>query len=92
MINLKNKLQMIPLHPHKVLIKITMKKKVNQMIKTKGEMRMMGIMEKRHYIQECATMFKQIIPLTTYLVILKRGYQLDHVLKFFRTLLICFFF
>jgi hypothetical protein len=89
---------MIPLHPHKVLIKITMKKKMNQMIKTKGramtkgEMRMMGIMEKHHYIQECATMFKEIIPLTTYLVILKRGYQLDHVLKFFRTLLICFFF
>jgi hypothetical protein len=39
---------MILLHPHKVLIKIIMKKKMNTMIKTKrramikGEMRMMG--------------------------------------------------
>jgi hypothetical protein len=40
---------MILLHPHKVLIKIIMKKMMNQMINTKrrvmikGEMRMMGI-------------------------------------------------
>jgi hypothetical protein len=42
------------------------------MIKTKrraiikGEMRMMGIKKDRH-IQECATMFKEITPSTTYL-------------------------
>jgi ribosomal protein S20 len=70
---------MILLHPHKVLIKIIMKKMMNQMIKTKmramikGEIRMMGLKDKHHHIQECVTMFKEIIPSTTYLVILKRG-------------------
>jgi hypothetical protein len=39
----------------------------------KGEMRMMGIMKKHHRIQECATMFKEITPSTTYLVILRKG-------------------
>jgi hypothetical protein len=79
MINLKNHPQMILLHPHKVLIKITMKKKMNQMIKPKrramikGEMRMMGTIEKHHHIQECTIMFKEITPLTIYLVISKRG-------------------
>jgi hypothetical protein len=28
----------------------------------KGEMRMMGINEKNHHIQECITMFKEITP------------------------------
>jgi alanine-alpha-ketoisovalerate/valine-pyruvate aminotransferase len=70
---------MILLHPHKVLINIIIKKMMNQMIKTKrramikGEMRMMGIKEKHHHIQECVKMFKEIIPSTTYLVISKRG-------------------
>jgi alanine-alpha-ketoisovalerate/valine-pyruvate aminotransferase len=70
--------QMILLHPHKVLIKIIMKKLLNQMIKAKrramikGEMRMMGIMEKHHHIQECIEMFKEITPSTTYLVISKK--------------------
>jgi alanine-alpha-ketoisovalerate/valine-pyruvate aminotransferase len=55
---------MILLHPRKVLIKIIMKKMLNQMIKAKrgakikGEMRMMGIKEKHHHIQECVKMFK----------------------------------
>jgi alanine-alpha-ketoisovalerate/valine-pyruvate aminotransferase len=55
---------MILLHPHKVLIKIIMKKILNQMIKAKkramikGETRMMGIKEKHHHIQECVKMFK----------------------------------
>jgi alanine-alpha-ketoisovalerate/valine-pyruvate aminotransferase len=55
---------MILLHPHKVLIKIIMKKMLNQMIKAKkramikGETRMMGIKEKHHHIQECVKMFK----------------------------------
>jgi hypothetical protein len=55
----------IPLHPHKRLIKI----KVSTMIKSKrremikGEMRMMGIRKKAtqeqdHHIQECATTIK----------------------------------
>jgi hypothetical protein len=39
----------------------------------KGEMRMMGIMEKHHHIQEYVTMFKEITPSTTYLVILRKG-------------------
>jgi alanine-alpha-ketoisovalerate/valine-pyruvate aminotransferase len=70
---------MILLHPHKVLIKIIMKKMLNQMIKAKkraiikGEMRMIGIKEKHHYIQECVKMFKEITPSTTYLVISKMG-------------------
>jgi alanine-alpha-ketoisovalerate/valine-pyruvate aminotransferase len=70
---------MILLHPHKVLIKIIMKKMLNQMIKAKrrtmikGEMRMMGIKEKHHHIQECVKMFKEITPSTTYLVISKKG-------------------
>jgi alanine-alpha-ketoisovalerate/valine-pyruvate aminotransferase len=70
---------MILLHPHKVLIKIIMKKMMNQMIKTKrramikGEMRIMGIKEKHHHIQECVTMFKEVTPLITYLVISKKG-------------------
>jgi hypothetical protein len=62
---------MILLHPHKVLIKIIMKKMLNQMIK--GEMRMTRIKEKHHHIQECVKMFKKITLSTTYLVILKKG-------------------
>jgi hypothetical protein len=48
---------MTPLHPHKGLIKINMKVKMSTMIKykrramIKGEMRMMGIIEKNHHIQ-----------------------------------------
>jgi alanine-alpha-ketoisovalerate/valine-pyruvate aminotransferase len=70
---------MILLHPYKVLIKIIMKKMLNQMIKAKRramikwEMRMMGIKEKHHHIKECVKMFKEITPSTTYLVILKKG-------------------
>jgi alanine-alpha-ketoisovalerate/valine-pyruvate aminotransferase len=70
---------MILLHPHKVLIKIIMKKMMNQMIEAKrrvmikGEMRMIGIKEKHHRIQECVKMFKEITPSTTYLMISERG-------------------
>jgi alanine-alpha-ketoisovalerate/valine-pyruvate aminotransferase len=70
---------MILLHPQKVLIKIIMKKMLNQMTQAKrramikGEMRMMGIKEKHHHIQECMKMFKEITSSTTYLVILKKG-------------------
>jgi hypothetical protein len=39
----------------------------------KGEMRMMGIKEKHQHIQECVKIFKEITPLTTYLVISKKG-------------------
>jgi hypothetical protein len=42
MINLKNIPQMILLQPHKVLIKITMKKKINTMIKFKRRARIKG--------------------------------------------------
>jgi alanine-alpha-ketoisovalerate/valine-pyruvate aminotransferase len=62
---------MILLHPHKVLIKIIMKKMLNQMVKAKkitmikGEMIMMRINEKHHHIQECVKMFKEITPSTT---------------------------
>jgi hypothetical protein len=55
---------MILLHPHKVLIKIIIKKMMNQMIEAKRramikwEMRMMRIKEKHHHIQECIKMFK----------------------------------
>jgi alanine-alpha-ketoisovalerate/valine-pyruvate aminotransferase len=62
---------MILLHLHKILIKIIMKKMLNQMIKAKkramikGVMRMMGIMEKHHHIQECVKIFKEITPSTT---------------------------
>jgi hypothetical protein len=71
--------QMILIHPYNVLIKIIMKKMLNQMIKVKmramimGEMRMIGIKEKHHHIQECIKIFKEITPSTTYLVIPKRG-------------------
>jgi hypothetical protein len=56
-----------------------MKKKMSNMVKSKRramikeEIRMMGIMEKHNHIQEYATMFKEIIPSTTYLVILRNG-------------------
>jgi hypothetical protein len=56
---------MILLHPHKILIKIIMKKMMNQIIKAKrramiiGEIRMMRIKEKRHHIQECVKIFKE---------------------------------
>jgi hypothetical protein len=56
-----------------------MKKIMNQMIETKRramikrEMRMMGIKEKHHHIQECVKIFKEITPSITYLVISKRG-------------------
>jgi alanine-alpha-ketoisovalerate/valine-pyruvate aminotransferase len=69
---------MILLHPHKVLIKIIIKKVLNQMMKAKRramirrEMRMMGIKEKHHHIQECVKMFKEITPSTTYLMISKK--------------------
>jgi hypothetical protein len=39
----------------------------------KGEMRMLGIKKKHHHIQEYIKIFKEIIPSTTYLVILKKG-------------------
>jgi hypothetical protein len=79
LINLKKLPQMILLHQHKVLIKIIMKKMLNQMIKVnrramiKGKMRMMGIKEKHHHIQECVKMFKEIILSITYFVISKKG-------------------
>jgi hypothetical protein len=79
MINLNNLPQMILLHPHKVLIKIIMNKKMNTMIKfkrrarIKGKMRMLEIREKHHHTQECATMFKGTTPSITYLVISKKG-------------------
>jgi hypothetical protein len=47
------------------------KAKKREMIK--GEIRMMGIKKKHHHIQECVKIFKEITPLTTYLVILKKG-------------------
>jgi hypothetical protein len=56
-----------------------LEKKMNTMIKfkrrasIKGEMRIMGIREKHHHTHECATMFKEIPPSTTYLVISKIG-------------------
>jgi hypothetical protein len=78
-INCKVNPQITPLHPNKGLIKINMKKKTSNMVKSKRraiikeEIRMMGIMEKHNHIQEYATMFKEIIPSTTYLVILRKG-------------------
>jgi hypothetical protein len=65
--------------PAQCLIKIIMKKMLNQVIKIrkramiKGETRMMGIKEKHHQIQECVKMFKEITPSITYLVISKKG-------------------
>jgi hypothetical protein len=47
--------------------------KANRRAMIKGEIRMMGTMEKHHHIQECITMFKEITPSTTLLVISKRG-------------------
>jgi hypothetical protein len=70
---------MTPLHPHKDLIKINMKIKMNTKIKfkrremIKGEMRMMGIRDKDHHTQECIKLFKGITPWTILLVISKRG-------------------
>jgi hypothetical protein len=52
---------------------------LNQMIKAKKramikrKMRMMGIKEKHHHIQECIKIFKEITLPTTYLIILKNG-------------------
>jgi hypothetical protein len=74
----------IPLHPHKGLIKMNMKMKINTIIKSKrramikGTMRMMGIRKKatqkqNYHIQGCATPCKEIIPLTPSFVILKMG-------------------
>jgi hypothetical protein len=39
----------------------------------KGDMRMMGIKEKYHHIQECVKIFKEITTSITYLVISKKG-------------------
>jgi hypothetical protein len=70
---------MTPLHPHNDLIKINMKIKMNTKIKfkrramIKGGMRMMEIRKKDHHIKECTTMFKEITPSITYLVISKKG-------------------
>jgi hypothetical protein len=55
---------MTPVHLHKGLIKVNMKKKMNTMIKfkrramIKEEMGMMGIIKMYHHIQECAIMLK----------------------------------
>jgi hypothetical protein len=65
--------------PTQGLDKIIMKKMLNQMIKAKKramikrEIRMMGIKEKHHHIQECVKIFKKITPSITYLVISKKG-------------------
>jgi hypothetical protein len=81
---------MILLHSHKVLIKIMMKKMLNQMIKTKrramikGEMRMMEINEKHHHIQECVKIFKEITPFDTILGNIKKGVTTrSHVTNFY---------
>jgi hypothetical protein len=56
-----------------------MKRKMGTMIKfkriamIKEEMRTMGVMKRHHQIQECATLFKEITPSTTYLVIFRKG-------------------
>jgi hypothetical protein len=55
----------------KINMNTKIKSKRGAMIKR--EMRMMGIREKYHHIQECAIMFKEINPSTTYLVISKKG-------------------
>jgi hypothetical protein len=47
--------------------------KFKRRARIKGEMRMMGTRVMHHHTQECTTMFKEITPLTTYLVISKRG-------------------
>jgi hypothetical protein len=47
--------------------------RVQEERKDQREMRIMGIKEKHHHTQESATMFKEITPSITYLVILKRG-------------------
>jgi hypothetical protein len=47
--------------------------KTKRKARIKGEMRMMGIKEKHHHIQECVTMFKEMTSSTTYLVISKSG-------------------
>jgi hypothetical protein len=53
-----------------------MKKKMTNKIMSKrramikGEM---GIMEKQHHIQEYVTIFKEITPSITYLMILRKG-------------------
>jgi hypothetical protein len=47
--------------------------KFNRRAMIEGEMRMMEIMEKHHHIQECTTIFKEITPSITYLVILRKG-------------------
>jgi hypothetical protein len=55
-INLKVLPQMTPLHSHKDLMRINMKKKMSTMIKSKrramikGEMKMVGIIEMHHHI------------------------------------------
>jgi hypothetical protein len=49
----------------------------------KEEMRMMGIKEKHHHIEECVKILKEITSSTTYLVISKNGQPQDHVLQIF---------
>jgi hypothetical protein len=46
--------------------------KVKRRAMIKGDMRMMGIKEKHHHIQECVKIFKKITPSTTYLVISRK--------------------
>jgi hypothetical protein len=54
-------------------IKINTKMKFKKRAMIKREMSIMGIRKKDHHIQECVTMFKEITPSTTYLVISKKG-------------------
>jgi hypothetical protein len=77
----------IPLHPHKDLIKIikmakmNMKMKMSTMIKfkrralIKEEMRIKikATQDLHHHIQGCATLCKEITPRTTFLDISRKG-------------------
>jgi hypothetical protein len=77
---------MILIHPYKIMSKTKRMNKKNLKMKTKfmikrkalikGETRMMGIMkdqEQDHHTQECTKPFKEITPLTTFLVISRKG-------------------
>jgi hypothetical protein len=79
---------MILLHPYKIMSKTKRMNKKNLKMKTKfmikrkalikGETRMIGIMKDQeqdqdHHTQECTKPFKEITPLTTFLVISRTG-------------------
>jgi hypothetical protein len=72
----KRKIKRIKMKMNKINLMMKIKIMIKRKAMIKGELRMMGFKKDQrrdHLTQECATRFKEITPLTTFLVISKMG-------------------